>query len=91
MDINVSESRQRELKREYTDTILKTVSAFANYDGGQIVIGVDETNKELINLIDHVSLKLKIENKINDSIIPRPRYDIKVISVNEKNLLEIIV
>lgn len=91
MGINFSESRQRELKREYTDTILKTVSAFANYDGGQIVIGVDETNKELINLIDHVSLKLKIENKINDSIIPRPRYDIKVISVNEKNLLEIIV
>ena len=46
MDINFSESRQRELKREYTDSILKTVSAFANYDGGQIVVGVDEANKE---------------------------------------------
>ena len=79
MDIIFSESRQRELKKEYTDTILKTVSAFANYDGGQIVIGIDETNKELINLNDCVSFKLKIENKINDSITPRPRYDIKVL------------
>lgn len=91
MSITFSETRQKELKREYTDTILKTISAFANYDGGQIVIGVDEANKELINVVDYVSLKLKIENKINDLITPRPRYDIKVLSIEEKNILEITV
>ncbi|MDD4824085.1 MAG: ATP-binding protein, partial [Acholeplasmataceae bacterium] len=91
MNMNFSETRQKELKREYTDSILKTVSAFANYDGGQIVIGVDEANKKIVNVIDYVNLKLKIENKINDSIKPRPRYDIKVLSIEEKNLLEIIV
>ena len=32
MNMNFSETRQKELKREYTDSILKTVSAFANYD-----------------------------------------------------------
>lgn len=91
MNMNFSETRQKELKREYTDSILKTISAFANYDGGQIVIGVDEANKKIVNVIDYVNLKLKIENKINDSIKPRPRYDIKVLSIEEKNLLEIIV
>ena len=91
MRINFSETRQKELKREYTDTILKTISAFANYDGGQILIGIDETTKELVNVADYVGLKLKIENKINDSITPRPRYDIKVLSIEEKNLLEINV
>ena len=73
MNMNFSETRQKELKREYTDSILKTVSAFANYDGGQIVIGVDEANKKIVNVIDYVNLKLKIENKINDSIKPRDR------------------
>lgn len=91
MRINFSETRQKELKREYADTILKTISAFANYDGGQILIGIDETTKELVNVADYVGLKLKIENKINDSITPRPRYDIKVLSIEEKNLLEINV
>ena len=91
MNINFIETRIKELKREYTDSILKTISAFANYDGGQIVIGIDEINKEVVNVEDYVSLKLKIENKINDSVAPRPRYEIKVLSLEEKNLLEIIV
>jgi ATP-dependent DNA helicase RecG len=91
MNITFIETRNKELKREYTDTILKTVSAFANYDGGQIVIGIDEKKQEIVNVMGYVSLKLKIENKINDSITPRPRYEIKVISMEEKNLLEIIV
>ena len=91
MNITFRETRHKELKREYTDSILKTISAFANYDGGQIVIGLDEINKEVVNVIDYVSLKLKIENKINDSITPRPRYEIKVLNLEEKKLLEIIV
>lgn len=91
MNITFSETRNKELKREYTDSILKTVSAFANYDGGRIVIGIDEINKAVVNVIDYVSLKLKIENKINDSITPRPRYEIKVISIEKKNVLEMIV
>lgn len=91
MNITFSETRNKELKREYTDSILKTVSAFANYDGGRIVIGIDEINKEVVNVIDCVSLKLKIENKINDSITPRPRYEINVISIEKKNVLEMIV
>jgi ATP-dependent DNA helicase RecG len=91
MSITFSEIRQKELKREYTDSILKTVSAFANCDGGQIVIGIDEINKAVINVLDYANLKLKIENKINDSITTRPRYEIKVLSHDDKNLLEILV
>ena len=89
MDFN--ETKHKELKREYTDSILKTISAFANYEGGQIVIGIDEVNKEVIDVLEYASLKLKIENKINDSIEPRPRYEMKVLSHENKNILEILV
>jgi ATP-dependent DNA helicase RecG len=89
MDFN--ETKHKELKREYTDSILKTISAFSNYEGGQIVIGIDEVYKEVVNVSDYASLKLKIENKINDSITPRPRYEMKVLSHEKKNILEILV
>ncbi|HHU55425.1 MAG TPA: ATP-binding protein [Acholeplasmataceae bacterium] len=47
------------------------------------VIGLDN--------IDYGNLKLKIENRIKDVIIPRPDYEIKIVQNNKKNILEIIV
>lgn len=89
--MNFIETKQIELKKEYSDSILKTISAFANYEGGKVIIGIDEMKKDIVGVLDYISLKLKIENKINDLIKPRPRYSIKVLSYEKKELLEIYV
>ena len=67
------ESRQLEFKSDITNTFLKTVSAFANYDGGQILFGVAE-NGDVVGLADPEQVCLDIENKINDTIRPQPQY-----------------
>ncbi len=36
------ETRTLEFKETITNTFLKTVSAFSNYDGGTILFGVDD-------------------------------------------------
>lgn len=36
------ETRTMEFKETITNTFLKTVSAFSNYDGGVILFGVDD-------------------------------------------------
>jgi ATP-dependent DNA helicase RecG len=73
----MKETSQLEFKADITNTFLKTVSAFANYDGGQILFGVAD-NGEAIGLSDPVQACLDIENKINDTIRPQPRYQLTV-------------
>ena len=36
------ETRTTEFKETITNTFLKTVSAFSNYDGGEIFFGIDD-------------------------------------------------
>ncbi|MDO4921196.1 MAG: ATP-binding protein [Phascolarctobacterium sp.] len=62
-----------EFKEQVTNTFLKTVSAFSNYDGGEIIFGIDD-NGNIIGLPDGKQARLDIENKINDSITPQPDY-----------------
>lgn len=71
------ETRILEFKETITNTFLKTVSAFSNYDGGIILFGVDDDGnvKGLSNIKQAC---LDIENKINDSISPQPNYTIEV-------------
>ena len=57
----MKESRELELKSTITNTFLKTVSAFSNYNTGKIIFGVDDNGK-IVGL----------ENKINDNINPKP-------------------
>ena len=76
----MKETRQLEFKSDISNTFLKTVSAFANYDGGQVLFGVGDTG-ERIGLKDPAEICLAIENKINDAIRPQPQYEL---SVNEK-------
>ena len=64
-----SEGINTELKREYTDDIKKTVIAFANTDGGDIYIGInDDGSVEGVNDAD--STMLKLSSTIKDSICP---------------------
>ncbi len=70
------ETRTLEFKETITNTFLKTVSAFSNYDGGTILFGVDDDGN-VKGLSDIKQACLDIENKINDSISPQPNYTLE--------------
>jgi len=74
----MKENRNLEFKADLTNTFLKTVSAFSNYDGGTILFGVDNSG-DVIGLDDINQKCLDIENRINDSIVPQPDYTLSVI------------
>ena len=71
------ETRILEFKETITNTFLKTVSAFSNYDGGEILFGVDD-DRNIKGLSDVKQACLDIENKINDSISPQPNYTLEI-------------
>lgn len=73
----MKETRRMEFKSEISNTFLKTVSAFANYDGGRILFGYDDNGKA-VGLEDPEQACLNIENKINDSIRPQPDYELSI-------------
>ena len=75
--IDMRETRTLEFKETITNTFLKTVSAFSNYDGGIILFGVDDDGN-IKGLPDVKQACLDIENKINDSITPQPDYTLEV-------------
>lgn len=64
------ETRTLEFKESITNTFLKTVSAFSNYDGGSILFGIDDDGN-IKGIPDPVQACLDIENNINDSISPQ--------------------
>ena len=71
------ETRILEFKETITNTFLKTVSAFSNYNGGTILFGVDDDGN-VKGLSDVKQACLDIENKINDSITPQPNYTLEI-------------
>lgn len=79
----MKENNQLEFKESITNTFLKTVSAYANYNGGEIIFGIDDSGNAK-GLEDLETSCLSIENKINDSISPQPEY---TLSKNEKDRL----
>ena len=82
------ETRTVEFKSEVTNTFLKTVSAFSNFGTGKILFGVSDDG--LVLGIDNPDQKcLDIENKINDSILPKPDYSISINRSNSVITLEV--
>ncbi len=71
------ETKNIEYKETTTKTYLKTVSAFANFNDGVIIFGItdDGVIKGIANPNEEC---LKIENQINDSIRPKPDYNLKI-------------
>ena len=84
----MKESKELELKSTITNTFLKTVSAFSNYNSGKIIFGIDDNGK-IIGLENIEKLCLDLENKINDNINPKP--DFKFIKDTKKNIIILIV
>ena len=75
------ETKKLEFKETITNTFLKTVSAFSNYDGGEIFFGIDD-NGNVKGMPNVRQSCLDIENKINDSISPQPDYTLEKQSDN---------
>jgi divergent AAA domain protein len=88
LEDDMKESKELELKSTITNTFLKTVSAFSNYNSGKIIFGVDDNGK-IIGLENIEELCLDLENKINDNISPKP--DFKFIKDTKKNIITLIV
>ena len=79
------ETRTIEFKEAITNTFLKTISAFSNYDGGVILFGMDD-NGNVKGLSDVKQACLDIENKINDNISPQPDYILEIQNDNTISL-----
>lgn len=71
------ENRYLEYKQEITKKYLKTVSAFANFNNGEIIFGITDDYK-VVGIDKPEEECLNIENQINDSIKPRPDFTLKV-------------
>ena len=70
------ETKTKEFKEAVTNTFLKTVSAYANYGTGQVIFGINDEG-EAVGVDDIKAAMLAIENKINDSIAPVPRFTLE--------------
>ena len=73
----MKESRTIEFKETITNSFLKTVSAYANYETGEIVFGISD-NGTVKGIDNPGKICLDIENRINDSITPVPFFSLEV-------------
>lgn len=73
----MKENKFLEFKSEITNTFLKTVSAFANFNDGEIVFGITD-HGDVCGVADPVQSCLDIENRINDSISPKPNFTLQI-------------
>jgi ATP-dependent DNA helicase RecG len=82
----IAETQNLEFKPNWRDEYLRVISAFANSDGGELRIGVDDNGKP-VGVKDAKKLLEDIPNKVRDilGIIP----DIKVKSKNKRDTLVI--
>ena len=86
------EDKNTEFKREFVEDVKKTLIAFANTDGGNLYIGIDDDGNVVeINNIDGVMLQ--VSNVIRDAIKPDLAMfcDITVETVQDKKVVKITV
>lgn len=66
-----------EFKEKIARTFLKTVSAFSNYNDGKIIFGINDDG-DPIGLETTDGECLKIENMINGTLDPVPKYKLEI-------------
>ena len=70
---------------------LKSVSAFANSNGGILLFGVRDIDRKPVGLKDVIKDSEKVSELINDKITPLPRYELKIFKESDKDFMEIKV
>ncbi len=73
----MKENRTLEFKADVTNTFLKTVSAYSNFGTGEIIFGINDDGS-VYGIDNPEKVCLNLENKINDSINPKPEYSLSV-------------
>lgn len=63
------ENQNIEFKQEYTPEIRKEVLAFANADGGTVLVGIRKDG-EIVGIADPDEVMLQIANSLKDAIAP---------------------
>ena len=71
------ENKALEYKSDLTKSYLKTVSAFANYGTGRIIFGVTDDYR-IVPISDAKSFCESLENQMNDSLKPVPKYTLTI-------------
>jgi len=92
--INSPEGRTLEFKRQVPDkldNILRTVIAFSNGSGGEIIIGVDDERKLIVIDQDPFDIEERLASSIHDRISPVPGVFFQTISFNQYVLFRIKV
>lgn len=87
--ISNGENQEVEFKESLpskTDLISKNIAAFANTQGGVIILGVRD-NGGIVGLDEDLDKMQKRVNEINKSVNPPPILEIKVHNIESKNVL----
>lgn len=93
--INQPEGRRLEFKGTLPEKsdLAKTIVSFANDAGGDLLIGIDDTARELIGLQEDelIQIEEKISNIIFDRCYPAILPEIKFLTISEKHLIQVTV
>ena len=85
------ENRKLELKRSLPPRAkwLKSIIAFANGAGGELIFGVDDKSRDIVGIENPFELEEKISNTIHDSIRPSISPYIQTINLKNRQLLSV--
>ena len=78
------ENSNTEFKREYTDSIRKAVVAFANTDGGNLYIGIDDDGTA-VGVADVDDVQKRVISLCRDGIQPDVMMFVKIYSTTMNN------
>ena len=84
------ESNKMELKRDYTKSYLKTVSAFANERNSKVIFGISDDG-EVWGVEDENMIRHQIENSINDNFTPIPDFELETQIIEGKKIVVLSV
>ena len=84
----MKENKSLEFKATITNSFLKTVSAYSNFRGGEILFGVNDDGS-VFGIDNPDQVCLDIENRINDSIAPKPDFEIDI--DDSKKIIRLVV
>ena len=88
----MKESETMEFKRQFVNDLNKEVIAFANTNGGEILIGIDDDGK-VVGLSDIQSVELQCVSHLADTVKPDISMFVKYerVSMDNKEVLKITV
>lgn len=86
------EGKTREYKRDLSSPRgpMRTIAAFANSAGGQLVVGIDD-DRSVVGVADPLAEEERVASLISDWIAPKLVPSIEIVPVGEKSILVVDV